>query len=151
MFLLRCLILIFLSLTSALAAAAPTVRDAWVRALPPTQPVTAAYATVTNTGAEAIQLAGASIEGAGRVEIHTTREVDGLVRMQQLSTLPIAPGETVSLEPGGSHFMLFDLEAMPRPGESRRMCLIFEGAEELCIDAIVRKSAATDHSHHQHH
>ena len=151
MFLSRYLILICTFSMSALASAAPTVADAWIRALPPTQPVTAAYVTVTNTGGKAIQLAGARVEGAGRVEIHTTREVDGLMRMQQLSTLPIDPGQTVYLQPGGNHFMLFELEAMPRPGESRRMCLIFEGAEEECVDALVRKSAEPDHSHHQHH
>jgi len=136
---------------SLLASAEPAVSGAWIRALPPTQPVTAAYVAVTNNGTQAINLVGARVEGAGRVEIHTTLEVDGLMRMQQLPELPIPPGQTVSLEPGGSHFMLFELEAMPQPGESRQMCLLFEGAVEQCLTAVVRKTAATDHSHHQHH
>ena len=151
MFLPRFLLWIFLSGLSALVTAETTVSDTWIRALPPTQTVTAAYATVANTGAGPIQLTGARVEGAGRVEIHTTREVDGLMRMEQLSTLSVGPGQTVSLQPGGSHFMVFDLEAMPKPGESRQLCLLFEGGEELCTDAAVRKSADDNHGHHQHH
>ncbi|WP_162846131.1 copper chaperone PCu(A)C [Seongchinamella sediminis] len=142
---------LLLLLRSVLAQAEPTVSEAWIRALPPTQPVTAAYAAVTNSGAELVKLVGARIEGVGRVEIHTTREVDGLMRMQQLQELAIAPGQTVALAPGGAHFMLFELEAMPRPGESRSLCLLFEGAGEQCVTATVRKSAEADHSHHQHH
>ena len=151
MFLSRFLFVFLLSGLSTLVAAETTVSEAWIRALPPTQPVTAAYATIINTGAQPIQLAGARVEGAGRVEIHTTREVDGLMRMERLSTLSIGPGQTAALQPGGSHLMLFDLEAMPKPGESRQLCLQFEGGEEFCTEAAVRKSADGDHSHHQHH
>ena len=93
-----------------------TLADAWIRALPPTQPVTAAYVAITNSGAMPITVTGADIDGVGRVEIHTTREVDGLVRMEQLTTLIIEPGKTRALAPGGAHFMLFDLAAMPRLG-----------------------------------
>ena len=133
-------------------AAEPELDNPWIRALPPTQPVTAAYVAITNNGDSTLTLNGARVEGAGRVEIHTTRELEGLLRMEQLSTLDIAPGETLSLAPGGTHFMLFDLAAMPRPGESRQMCLTFTGGEELCAQAAVRKSAdESAHGHHQHH
>lgn len=129
-----------------------TLSEAWIRALPPTQPVTAAYVTITNQGVAPIALSGARAEGAGRVEIHTTRQVDGLLRMEQLSTLTVEPGQTQSLAPGGAHLMLFDLESMPRVGESRQLCLLFESGNEVCTAAAVRKSADADqHEHHQHH
>ena len=134
------------------AAAELALGDPWIRALPPTQKVTAAYVAITNRGDEALVLQGARIEGAGKVEIHTTREVDGLLRMEQLSTLTIPPGETRELAPGGAHFMLFDLAVMPRPGESRQMCLVFADGLEQCATATVRKSADHGgHDHHQHH
>lgn len=129
-----------------------TLSEAWIRALPPTQPVTAAYVTITNQGVAPIALSGARIEGAGRVEIHTTRQVDGLLRMEQLSTLLVEPGQAQSLAPGGAHLMLFDLESMPRAGENRQLCLLFESGDEICTAAAVRKSADADqHEHHQHH
>lgn len=145
------------SLLTLAVVAGPTLAEAqlssaWIRALPPTQPVTAAYLTVMNKGQQAVTVTGGRAEGAGRVEIHTTEEVDGLVRMSQLDKLVVAPGETRSLEPGGAHLMLFDLDAMPQPGDSRELCLLLASGSEVCTQAEVRKSAASGaHQHHQHH
>ena len=52
------------------ALAAPTVadplavEDAWVRALPPTQSVTAGYLVVTNRGDDTVRIVGAAASGA---------------------------------------------------------------------------------------
>ncbi|MFV8819750.1 copper chaperone PCu(A)C [Haliea sp. E17] len=122
---------------------------AWVRALPPGQPMTAAYLDIENTGSVPVVVTGATVEGAGRAEIHATRMENGLTRMEHLTTLTVQPGQVVSLAPGDMHLMLFDLAGMPSPGERRRLCLQFGAGEELCTDAIVSKSAAA--SGHQHH
>lgn len=132
------------------AEAALELSGAWVRALPPGQPVTAAYVSIRNTGSRDLVITGASVEGAGRVEIHTTREVDGLARMVQLSTLSLAAGETLSLSPGGTHLMLFELEEMPRVGESRRLCVSAGPEISACTAAEVRKSAAGGGHEHNH-
>ena len=134
----------------ALAEAALSVDKAWIRALPPVQKTTAAYFSLTNQGTEAVQLVGAKVNGVGRVEIHTSREVDGLVRMEQLSTLDVAAGASQDFAPGGAHLMLFELDAMPQPGDTRTLCLLFANADEVCVEAQVRKSAATGHHHHHH-
>jgi copper(I)-binding protein len=144
--------LLTLAFLAGPALAEVHVSSAWIRALPPTQPVTAAYLEVMNHGQEPVTITGARVEGAGRVEIHTSEEVDGLVRMVQLDTVSMAPGETLSLAPGGMHLMLFEMSAMPRSGESRKICLLFASGEETCADAEVRKSAQeSQHEHHQHH
>lgn len=142
-------LVVLLALITPPAIAEVHLDSAWVRALPPTQPVTAAYLSVMNHGNSAVSVTGARVEGAGRVEIHTSREVDGLMTMEQITSLDIAPGQTVSLEPGGAHLMLFDIDAMPQPGETRSLCLQFASGEEACIGAEVRKTAMTDA--HQHH
>lgn len=127
------------------------ITDAWIRALPPTQSTTAAYLTLHNRGAQPVVVRAGSAEGAGRLEIHTSREVDGLMRMQPLSTLQVPAGGSVALEPGGTHLMLLDLERMPAPGEARRLCLQPAGGEPVCVTAPVRKDAdGGDHHHHQH-
>ena len=77
-----------------------TLDDAWVRALPPGQPNTAAYLSVTNTGVRAVTIVGGSADIAETVEIHTTREVDGYQRMEQLDEVPLAPGRAAPLPPG---------------------------------------------------
>jgi len=144
--------LLVMALAAGPALAEVHLSSAWIRALPPTQPVTAAYLEVMNHGQQAVTITGASVEGAGRVEMHTSEEVDGTVRMSRLSDLTVAPGQTVSLAPGGAHLMLFDLSAMPRPGDTRKICLSLASGAEACIEADVRKSAAeSQHDHHQHH
>ncbi len=148
----RTLLCAALMLLATPALAELHLSSAWIRALPPTQPVTAAYAEVMNHGDTAATITGARVDGAGRVEIHTTLEQDGLVRMQQLDELVVPPGQTVSLAPGGAHLMLFDLQAMPGVGESRQLCLLLASGEESCVAAEVRKdAAASGHEHHQHH
>lgn len=124
--------------------------EAWIRALPPSQPVTAAYLSVTNKGEEVVDVTGAKIELAGRVEIHHTREVDGYMRMEKLSQLEVAPGSSLQMMPGGVHLMLFDLERMPSEGESLRLCVTLSTGAGPCTQAEVRKSADTQ-SHHHHH
>ncbi len=127
------------------------VRDPWVRALPPTQPATAAYLTLVNSGPEDVTVVAGSADIAGRVEIHRTAEVDGLMRMEQVQALPLAAGEELKLAPGATHLMLLDLERMPAEGDNVFLCLELSSAEEVCTGAPVRKSAEGGHHHHHHH
>ena len=128
------------------------IENAWVRALPPFQPTTAAYLTVVNRGEVAVAIVGASSNVAKKVELHTTRKVDGLMRMEQLQGLAVAPGERVVLAPGGTHLMLLGLAYMPAPGDDVQLCLQLAVGGEVCTVAEVRNSGAAsdaqDHSHH---
>lgn len=142
------------SLSSPAEQPAPLeISDAWVRALPPTQTNTAAYMTLTNRGDAPVQIAGANADIAQSVEIHTTREIDGYMRMEQLSGLSLAPGQSQQLAPGGIHLMLLELSHMPIPGETVRVCLELAPGGQVCTDAGVRKGGAgkQGHEHHQHH
>lgn len=133
------------------AGAAITLQDAWVRALPPTQPNTAAYLTVRNSGAEAVAIDGASAKLAGRVELHDSVTSDGMVRMQQQETVTVPAGGQLEFTPGGLHLMLLELERMPKVGEELEICLRIAG-ESLCTLAVTRKAAtAGNHDTHQHH
>ena len=127
-----------------------TLDDAWVRALPPGQPNTAAYLSVTNTGSERVTIVGGSADIAETVEIHTTREVDGYQRMEQLYEVPLAPGQGSAFSPGGMHLMLLGLAKMPAPGDRVQLCLTLAVGEAVCTSAEVRKSAGGQHSHGHH-
>ena len=131
---------------------AVAISDAWVRALPPGQPNTAAYLTVSNSGGTAWTITGATADIADEVQIHTTREVDGYQRMEQLARLDVAPGQAVAFAPGGAHLMLLGLKRMPVPGEHVRLCLQSAEGGEACTTADVRKTAGGEqtHEHHQH-
>ena len=126
--------------------------NVWVRAMPPFQTNSAAYLTVTNRGGVAVAVVGASSDMAESAELHTTREVDGMMRMEKLQGLTIAPGERVELSPGGKHLMLFGLAFSLEPGDDVQICLQLVSGDDVCTDAEVRMSGATpDAGDHQHH
>jgi copper(I)-binding protein len=111
--------------------------------------------TVRNTGDSAVKLLGATTQPQSTVEIHTSREVDGMIRMERLKSVALAPGHRVQFAPGGMHFMVLGLEKMPAPGESLKLCLQFDTGVPACALAEVRRlaPAADDdmHDNHQHH
>jgi len=79
---------------------------AWIRAMPPGMKMTAGFGRFRNTGKEAIELVSFSSPQFGEVSLHRTELVDGVSRMREVGTLPIAPGSAVELKPGGYHLML---------------------------------------------
>jgi copper(I)-binding protein len=129
------------------------ISGAWVRALPSSQPNTAGYLTLNNRGDTALAVIGANADIAKKVELHTTRQVDGLMRMEPVKGLALAPGETVELAPGGTHLMLLGLTYMPAPGDEVKLCLQLATGADVCTQAEVRGSgSAQDHQHpHQSH
>jgi len=156
----RCVPLLFALTLPPLAQAAPagSLSGAWIRALPPTQSMTAAYFDIRNSGDTPLTITGATVAGASSAEIHVTREEDGRTRMERLTTLTVAPGQTESLAPGGKHLMLFGLERMPSPGETRQLCVTLAPEGQLCTEALVSRddprddpgeNRHEDHSAHQ--
>ncbi len=131
------------------------IENAWVRAMPPSQVNTAAYLSVHNIGDGRLQIVGASSQPEATVEIHTSREVDGMVTMQALEEVILAPGQRLEFAPGGMHLMILGLDKMPAPGEKLKLCLEFDGGASVCTIAEVRRVAPSPrdniHTTHQHH
>ncbi|MEM1402856.1 MAG: copper chaperone PCu(A)C [Pseudomonadota bacterium] len=133
---------------SASAQSLLTVDGAWVRAMPPTQKMTAAYATITNASEGPITLSGVE-STIGDASLHETTVEDGQSRMRALPKLQLEPGESAELAPGGMHIMLMGLSRAPREGEAVELCLVLDDTQQ-CFKADVRRGAPDD-SHHQHH
>jgi copper(I)-binding protein len=120
--------------------------NVWIRAMPPFQPNSAGYLTITNNRETAIAIVGASSNVSETTELHTTVEDGGVFHMEQLDGLAIAPGERAELAPGGTHLMLLGLAYRPVPGDDIVLCLQLASEEEICTPADVRKSE-NDSSH----
>ena len=100
--------------------------------------VTAAYATITNTGGADDRLVAVRADIAGRSEIHAMEVENGVMRMRALPEgLPVPAGETVVLEPGGLHLMLMRLESRPGQGDDVILTLEFERAGVVELRAPV--------------
>ena len=124
--------------------------NVWVRAMPPFHPNSAGYLTVINNRETAIAIVGASSNVSEETELHTTRKIDGLMRMEQLDGLAVAPGEWAELAPGGTHLMLLGLAYRLVPGDDVVLCLQLISEEEICTPAEVRKSENEPPHKHQH-
>lgn len=128
------------------------LRNAWVRALPPGQTRTAAYLSLHNSGVQPVTVIGARADVAARTELHNSREVDGMMRMEPVPRLTLEPGESRDFSPGGLHLMLLDLQRMPAVGERVSLCLELAGQSPVCTSApVLRDAAGQSDDPHRHH
>ena len=116
-----------------------TVTGVWIREPAEGQTVSAAYGVIANNGDEDITLVGASAPIEGTVEIHETiMEDDGTMSMQERTDGFLIPaGGEITLEPGGSHVMIMDIEPTEIVG-TIDVTFIFDSGLEVVAPAEVR-------------
>ncbi len=125
-------------------AAAGAVDDvaidgAYVRAVPPGQPNSAAFMQVSNKGSANHALVSGSSPVAEVVELHTHTMEGGMMRMRQVEKIDLPAGESVSLQPGGFHVMLIGLKQNLVPDEDIALTLRFEDGSEVTLNAPIHK------------
>jgi len=142
--------------TAMLTAAAQTppalaVTDAWARATAPGAPVGAVYLVIDNTAGQADRLLAVATDRAERCEVHTMVHDGDLMKMRRVDPLPVAAGERIVLEPGGTHVMLMGLKSPLVEGDSLILVMNFEHAGTRRVEAQVVPATATEPpSGHQH-
>ncbi|MCC5858436.1 MAG: copper chaperone PCu(A)C [Ectothiorhodospiraceae bacterium] len=123
------------------------VSDGWVRWMPPVAEHTAAYMTITNHGDQERRLVGGEASRFGKVEVHESREADGVARMIHLDYLAIPAHGSVELKPGGYHVMLMQRKgAGLEEGERITLELHFDDGGTKQLELPVKRGA---HDHHQ--
>lgn len=126
---------------------APTIRLA-----PPGAPVSAGYLTISNHGDQTDRLLSISVDFAEKSEIHEMKMEGDIMKMRPLSEgILIEPGQTITLEPGGLHFMFMKVKEPLRERASKKAVLQFEKAGQIELDFIVQNVARKkmDHSTHK--
>lgn len=147
----RTLLALMLGLSSSMASASVTVSDCMIREPAPGADKTGLYFTLTYQPDEETQslrlpapeaLYGAVVPQLTRhTELHDMKHVDGVMTMTRIPQLPLKPGSTVTLKPGGHHVMLFDLAKRPVAGEEYDVELWLAFAPEATCKAMVKTSA----------
>ncbi|WP_462170451.1 copper chaperone PCu(A)C [Pseudoalteromonas xiamenensis] len=127
-----------------------SVSHAWVREWLPGTPSTSAYFMVSNQDHHAAKLVKATVEGVGRVEMHEHIHADGMMKMQQVESVEVAPESTLAFQPGGFHLMLFEPAKPIKKGDSLKLTLYFADGDRVFTMADV-KSVMEQESSHQHH
>ncbi len=120
------------------------VKDAWVREVPPTSKMSAAYMVIENKGDEADRLVDASNNASKITEIHET--VEG--KMRRVKAIEVPAGKSVELKPGGYHIMLINLEKPLKEGDKVDITLKFEKSGEIKLSAPVKKGTGMMKHHH---
>ncbi|GMP03823.1 MULTISPECIES: copper chaperone PCu(A)C [Bradyrhizobium] len=113
------------------------ITRAWSRATPGGARVAGGYLTIENRGHTAERLQAASAARALRTEIHEMAVNDGVMTMRPLDKgLVIAPGQIVTLAPGGGHLMFIGLDVPLHAGDQMPVMLSFEhaGAVKVTLD-----------------
>jgi copper(I)-binding protein len=116
-----------------------TVTDVWMREPAEGQTRTAAYGTITNDGDTDVTLVSASVPFDATVEIHETiMGDDGSMQMQEVPEGFVVPaGGSFTLEPGGPHIMLIDIEPADITG-TIDVTMVFDDGTEVTVGAPVR-------------
>lgn len=118
---------------------AADVTDAWARATVPGQTVGAAYLKITSP--VRARLVGVKSPIAKKVEIHSAKMEDGVMRMREMTGLDLPAGEIVELVPMGTHLMLMQLKSPLKEGTEIPLALIIEENKKrrtVQIKAIVK-------------
>ncbi len=114
-----------------------TVADAWVRVTSATQSG-AMYMTLENRDTGTVTIVSAGSFQARAAELHESMQRENMAHMAQLDSLPIAPGATLTMQPGGMHIMLIDLTREMAPGDSMQLALHHADGRTTSVLAVVR-------------
>ena len=145
----RLLVLAFAGLFVAPVAVAQEavirLEKPWVRRAPAmpdarsgAESTAAGYVTLLNRGPAPRALVAASADVAERVELHETRNVSGMMMMERVAKVDLAPGARVELRPGSYHLMLIGLKRTLTPGQTVILTLEFERVSRMTTRARVR-------------
>jgi copper(I)-binding protein len=124
-----------------------TVTDVWMREPAEGQTRSAAYGHIINDGDTDVTLVSASVPFDATVEIHETiMGDDGSMQMQEVPEGFVVPaGGSFTLEPGGPHIMLIDIDPADITG-TVDITMVFDDGTEITVGAPVRSLVMDDMS-----
>lgn len=128
------------------------VHNAWIPEMPPVSRVHAGFASFHNASDKAIEITSISSPSYERIEMHLSKEVDGMARMIPQKSLIVQANEMLTLKHGSYHLMMFKPKKKLKNGDSVQLTLTLSNGTKLTTTATVKKSAqANEHQHHHHH
>lgn len=133
------------------AATAPTISDAWVKAVPEMMgemAMTGVFMDIENTSNEELFLVSATNDTLGLtdmpLEVHEVLMNDsGEMVMQKIEGvgIPLAAKSTVQLKPGGYHIMYTGLKKTIPVGSTIELTVKFSNGTQAQVQAVAREVA----------
>ncbi len=97
----------------------------------------AGYLVIKNTGSSDDQLLSANADFAGLVMLHKTVITNNVASMQEVKSIDVPAGKTVTFHPGGFHIMFMKLKSIPKVGTKIALTLVFQKAGTITVQAEV--------------
>lgn len=102
-----------------------------------------AYFNLENASGKLAVFATASVDGAGKAEVHQTAGNS----MMKVDRIEIAPSTTLKFEPGALHVMLFELAPRVKAGAEAEITVTFEGGDKVSAPLKVEAAGGAEHAH----
>jgi copper(I)-binding protein len=115
------------------------ITEAWIKNLPAVVPVRAGYMNIENKQPQTTTIKWLKSESFARIEVHRSVETNGVMSMQPIDALAIAPGETLQLAPGGFHLMMMNPVKSMAPGDKIVVIIGYDDQSTQNIEMIVKK------------
>lgn len=143
--------LILAGFCQAAFAAGITVEQPWARATVEGMSMGGAFMNIKNDTAKDDFLIGGSSPVAGKIEVHTHVNDNGVMRMREVAGgIPLKAGQTTELKPGSYHIMFMGLKKQLKQGEKVPLTLKFKHAKPQTVTVDVNTAPKTGGSAHNH-
>ncbi|MBT8149290.1 MAG: copper chaperone PCu(A)C [Gammaproteobacteria bacterium] len=123
----------------ASAASLQVAGDGYFRLPVAGRSVSSAYLTLHNRSGRAQVLTGFSSAQVRAIEMHRTVNVEGTMRMRRVPSYELLPGQTLQMEPGGYHLMLFGLPEQLAASDKITIELVLDSGDNVSATLAARR------------
>lgn len=117
------------------------IEGAWSRATPPGASTGVIYFKIVNEGKTADRLLRVEADVAKTVELHESREENGVMTMRPIAAVDVPAGAAITFAPGGKHVMLMGLKTALKAGTDFPATLVFEQAGAIKTNVTISETA----------
>lgn len=125
----------------------------WSLELPPNAPNVAAYFVVHNNGQQDDRLLSVDSPITDDAQLHEhAKTADGLMKMQQVSSVAVPAGQNLTFAPSAYHVMLMQPKdrSLLIDGKRFPLTLHFEKAGDITVEVAVQKQPPVDQQGQAH-
>lgn len=96
-----------------------------------------AYFTLSASGGAKGALVAVHVDHFARAEMHESKMEGGMMTMDPVKSVDIAPGKPVTFAPGGYHVMLFDGDGGLKAGDTVELTATLDSGDKITAQAKV--------------
>ena len=94
-----------------------------------------------NSGSSPLELTGAKSPACGMLMLHQSTDSNGVSRMDDIRSLTVPAGGSITFAPGGYHLMCTNPNSAMTPGKSVPVRLLFSNGTETEATFAVKNAA----------